>query len=363
MLDTRAAVHVALAEGWISSVDVVATGLEVDVIERKNVSYRVSSGGRSLLMKQPRLSGDESVAIEAAAYRLLSGRPGADDSRLRIPALIGFDAHHGLLTVEFLADAANLRDYHRKTRRAPVAIGRALGDALDALHGLRIEGSSFKTKETRAPWALSLAAPPLDMLASESPGTIEIVRWVQDAPALCNALTVLTDRWTNDALCHNDVRLDNVLYAPSRARTGTGRVLLIDWELCGPGWSLWDVACLLASYLEFWALTSSGRTSTIGRPALKPLLRTFWLTYTRGQDTRGVPPPSVETMTKLVVARLLQAALEHSQQSLAPTTESAVLFNLATSFLGRPDECWVHVLGLPLAAATGSIISGGRHLA
>jgi len=183
----------------------------------------------------------------------------------------------------------------------------------------------------------------------EGAATLELIRRIQAARLLRQLIEAMSSVWVADALCHNDLRLDNILYTPRRSRPV---LTLVDWELCRAGWSAWDVACVMASYVELWAVLASNRTPRT-MAGWQPLLRGMVEEYVHTSGDRAAP--DAITVSRLVAVRLLQSALEYSQRSRQITRESVVLLELATSFARQPLVCWVHILGLPWGAPDGEI--------
>ena len=73
-----------------------------------------------------------------------------------------------------------------------------------------------------------------------------------------------------------------------------------------------------------------------------------------GGRIQANPDLSASLATTLAV-RLLQSALEYSQQSNEVTRESLALLEIARQFASQPLASWVHVLGLPLSDGRGPI--------
>ena len=60
----------------------------------------------------------------------------------------------------------------------------------------------------------------------EGAATLELIRRIQAARLLRQLIEAMSSVWVADALCHNDLRLDNILYTPRRSRPV---LTLVDW--------------------------------------------------------------------------------------------------------------------------------------
>lgn len=356
MSETRLITYL-LDRGVLTAAELVHTHFHIETIERKNVGYVVHTDHPVLVVKCARDPFDNAVEYEAAAYRALTSGE-ATHLQFCIPRIRFFDNHRRVLVMDYVPGAQTLRDVHVRTRRAPAYLGRAAGELLAALH---VTGARPLTPlPAEPPWALTLSAPSIMVLQTESSGTIEILRRLQAAPGVLRTLELLLSEWRNDTFCHGDVRLDNLLVRPG-GQTNGHPLVLVDWELYAPGEALWDVSCLIASYLELWLAhaVTAPRPTKLAQcrqiTAYQSLLAALWAAWHRGNDLSGDAHQNAVRATQLVGARLLQSSLEYSQGCNDPTRESLALLEIASACLTRPHESWVHLLGLPLATTTGPV--------
>ena len=155
---------------------------------------------------------------------------------------------------------------------------------------------------------------------------------------------------------HGDVRWDNCL----AVRDGSGRwsrLLLVDWEMAGPGDPAEDVGAFLGEYLRAWVgsipdldprkrlATTANARYPLGR--MQPALRAFWAAYaSRRRRPRDELGATLRRATRFAAARLVTGALEEAQ--MLPVLHAGVLnaVQLGRAVLRRPDEAAAQLLGL-----------------
>jgi Ser/Thr protein kinase RdoA (MazF antagonist) len=353
MTRARTVVGRLIDGGLISAAEIVRHGISIRQFRRKNLSFRVETRSRTCLVKVAKQPEDDSVAREARVYELLTRRGAPVDFGNHLPALLDYDVGRRMLVLEWV-EGQTLHDYHRLEEPPHAYLGRQLGELLGALHGLPVEDFAAPPPHTGRPWVLSFAAPPVEILATESSGIVALTRRLQGSPPLLRALDEVGAAWDNRAVCHHDVRLHNVLHATAPSP----RVVLIDWELCAPGHYLWDLACFFESYVQLWALSrssSSGPGASRSIAYFQQLLGACWSAYRERATHPGIgQTATIRLVARMIAVKLVQSALEYAQQSNDPTRESIMLLETSKKFCEQPLEAWVHILGIPLTRRTGS---------
>ncbi len=360
-----------LTAGLVSRAEVVKGAIKVRVLHHKNVCYHVTSPSASYLLKTARLHGDTSGRVEAEMYAILRRSDTTFVDRY-LPTVVSFDSGASVLVIQYQQQAVNLHRYHDEadTALSLATMGGEIGLALTRLHAPdMLSGAGLDTKDS-CPWVLRLLEPPVAVLFSESTGTIEVIRLVQHSAELAALIGELRDAWTCDALIHHDMRLENILFDKSATSPGASVITIVDWELCAPGWSYWDVACIFASYVSYWALAAlassflkspsagfNSGTPHRNRPItdFHPLLHALWQSYSGSASGFGTASDCI-IVSRLISARLIQIAMEHCQGSVQPTREAIQLLEIAKTFARRPAEGWVHVLGLRLGTTSGRVL-------
>ena len=170
-------------------------------------------------------------------------------------------------------------------------------------------------------------------------------------PRRCAAAGRAARRVPDGALVHGDLRWDNCLAvaaAGSRRRT---RVLLVDWELAGPGVGGFDVGTVLAEYLRAWVgsipIVDPARSRPARRPRghplarMRPAMQAFWSAYGPAS-----PAPPLRRVVELAAVRLLQTAVERAQGLACASAHVVTLVQLADNMLRTPDDAAATLLGL-----------------
>lgn len=340
---------------------VVDGNVVVEDASSRNPNLRVlSAGGPGYLLKQA--DGPEAVAAlahEARVCRLLRSIPGGRVRRF-LPAPGAFDRREGLLVVELLPGARDLREHQRRIGRFPPWVAATVGRAMAALH--TDTRDRLRRLPSRSPWILAIHHPDLALYREMSGASVELVKAVQGQPELCRALDELRQGWRPSALLHHDLRWENVLVCGSRAGGERRRVKIVDWELAGRGDPCWDVGCALSEYFASWLLAGAlleppgGFAPARGFPlaAMQPALAACWRTYALGMrlDAARSARWLVRSL-RYTAARLVQTAYEHAQLSSGLGPELVRLLQFAANVMSRPAEASVHVAGIRLSKDGG----------
>ncbi|MDT8341042.1 MAG: phosphotransferase [Longimicrobiales bacterium] len=158
-----------------------------------------------------------------------------------------------------------------------------LGPALASLHGLVDRLPAIPPARSPFP---TLDPVDVRIWADCTPGAREVIRTVQDVPALNDAFHTSLAGAGTPALIHGDLKPDNILLpppSPVNATTGDAsdteptRLLLVDWECCGRGAAEWDVGALLGAgvlaWTRLWTLGASGGAPAPALPDPRAIFR------------------------------------------------------------------------------------------
>lgn len=358
MLSEREVVQSLLERGLLSPADVVDGDLTIYDVSRRNRNFRVVSGsGPSYLVKQG--FGEEgrvTLANEAGVYAALAAAGGARVTRY-LPAFHAYDPDAGMIVLELVDSARSLAE-HQGRGRFSQAVARDVGRALGTLHRESAGVPEEARRYARPPFALTIHRPAVSWLRDLSAANVELIKLIQGAPGVPEALDEVRSEWHAQCIVHNDYKADNCVVVRGRDGRGTG-VRLVDWEAGGWGDPAWDAGSVLGDYLSIW-LTSIPITGSdpperwpeLARfplERMRPSLRAFWDAYAAATRLDG---PAADRMlvraTRLSSARLLQTAFEQTQASSQMTGATMCLCQVGVNVLRRPREAAVRLLGIPL---------------
>jgi len=349
MLEQSDIAHYLLSLGLVKPQDVIEEDLSVVDASRRNCVFLVAtSDGPTYVVKQATPRSARTLAHEAAVLRVL-----ADATELagQVPTVVHHEPEAARLVISTPGGARDWSDHHG-TGRYPRIPPRVLGRALAALHRLPADAVEDPPPGLDPMWGLSLPEPSRALLLDLSAGAQDLVARLQASEAVCDRLRELRDAGSDGALMHGDVRWENCLAVAPRGSRRRTRLLLVDWELAGPGAAGYDVGTVIAEYLRSWVGSipivepaDPGRlVARAGHPLrrMQPAMHAFWSAY-RLANPR---PPELRRVVELAAVRLLQAAVERAQDLATPSAHVITLVQLADNMLRRPDQAALGLLGL-----------------
>ena len=315
-----------------------------DVSRRNSVFVVTASDAPTYVVKQAGPGTADTLAHEAAVLRELARMPLLAGV---VPALAHYDEAAVRLVLRSPPDAIPWRQQARLPRLAAGALGRTLA----AVHASRPELESSPPQDDRL-WALTLPEPALERLRHMSTGELELVSRIQADPVLCDRLRRLRDQVGDEAFVHGDLRWENCLALAAPGSKRRTRVLLIDWELAGPGEPTADLGAALGECLRLWVesvpivdpsspgLLASRARYPLGR--LKPVMRALWAGY----RSAAARPVSLGRVAEMAAVRLLETALEHAQRLVGVSAEALALLQVADNVLRTPEDAARRLIGL-----------------
>jgi aminoglycoside phosphotransferase (APT) family kinase protein len=347
MLEQSDIAHYLLSLGLVKPRDVVEGELAVADASRRNVVFIATTrAGPAHVVKQPRDGDAGALLHEAAVLRALAAVPGVAE---QVPELVHHEPRTGLLVMRTPAGGRDWSEHHG-AGRFPRTTARALGRALAALHGLPADHAPDPGVDRL--WGLSLAEPPYERVLELSGGAQDVVARLQASAPFRERLAALRPGDGDRAFTHGDVRWDNCMAVAAPGARRRTRLLLVDWELAGPGEPGFDVAAVLADYLRVWVGSipivdplDPGRLAARARhplAAMRPAMQAFWDAYRAACRA----PPSLPRVVELVAVRLLHVAVERAQGLHAASAHVVVLLQLADNLLADPEDAAAGLLGL-----------------
>jgi hypothetical protein len=190
------------------------------------------------------------------------------------------------------------------------------------------------------------------LLLDLSSGAQDVVARLQASPYLCTRLDELREECSNDGVVHGDLRWDNCLAVTPPTSQRHTRLVMVDWELAGPGTVAFDVGTVFAEYLRAWLgsipIVDGGDAPRLRDHAahrlrrMRPAVQAFWGAYEPGR-------PATLTLRRAIeftAVRLVQTAVERAQRLAVATTHIFALVQLADAMLRQPADAASNLLGL-----------------
>lgn len=365
VLSQRDVVSYLIGRSLIDTQSIVSGDLVVTDISRRNHNFKVlSSTGPNYLLKQG--VGSERIATirhEATIYQALQSGDSENGFDRFLPRCYGYDSEQHVLLLEYFVDSLDLREYHVRRGRFPVAPAAALGNALGTLH-LQTRVSSAPRQRTQEPtsmfpWILSLHCPNIGIFREISGANLKVIGIIQRFGEFGELLDRLRRTWRTESLIHFDMKWANCILLDQRQTEHKVKIRIVDWELADWGDPCWDVGSVFMEYLSSWLMsipvtgqTPSDRFADLARyplEVMQPAIRAFWRSYARRM---GIDMPTASEWlvraAEFSAARLLQTAFEQMQASLQLTGNIAFYLQLSLNMMRRPEEAIVHLLGIPL---------------
>jgi Predicted choline kinase involved in LPS biosynthesis len=361
-LTAERVIALLLSRGLLSERLLVEGDVRVEETPGRNHNFRVEvTGGPGYFLKQAPSEDteDSPLEIEAELYRRVLEEQAWSPLRPMVPAFRLYEAQRAVLVTELareLTGVAGLGDGHSMLGLGRVSgpLARALAVCHDMRPGSGAPDLDFLPRE--APGILGITRPHPGVLQYLSPAQLQVIRMIQERPAITAAFDEIRVGWSATCLVHGDVKWPNVLArvdAPSGAPAG---VVLFDWELARLGDPAWDVGSVLHGYLTYAVLSAAVPDNACPReaaesigatlPAFHGELRTFWHTYVESVSASGEGRrPSLGQAIACCAARLVQSGYEWSQEETAVPGRAAAILQLGINMLGRADEAREVVLG------------------
>ena len=367
MLTQSEVAQYLLQHNFITAASLVDEDLRVVEASRRNRNFKViTERGPSYLIKQGRgQNGRATVAHESNIYRYLETATGGECFRPYLPGYHHYDADDGVLILELLTGALDIREHHTRRGVFSTAIAAALGRALSKLHRLDISSLTSNSDSAfvgRIPWALSFHRPGVNVFQDTSGANMQLIRIVQNTPGFSRALDELCEGWRSDSLVHNDIKWDNCLISHGSPSNRHGDFKLVDWEFARLGDSCWDAGAVFSNYLSFWlfSIPVSGENppdqfldlAQYPLERMQPAIRSYWRAYVRGMGFDAVQSEEhLLRAVKYAAVRLLQTGYENMQRSSHLTGNLICLLQLSLNMMQRPNEAIAHLLGISLKSS------------
>lgn len=356
LLDERGVVDHLLRRGLLSPGAIVRGDLRVVATERRNRNFKVVANiGPSYLVKQAKNPETvRSLTREAAVLGVLAER--RDRLTRHLPRCADFDPEGVVLTLDLAPAAESLHDANLRRRRFAPREARSTGRIVGLVHR---RPPPIGLGDGSLPATLILHRPRLGLLSDLSRGNVRLLEAAQSDPAFNAALDDLGRTWRPTSLIHGDLKWDNLVRVP-RSGLSDAHLLLVDWELAGPGDPRWDVGALLSTFLSSWVMSipmaGDGASQQLMRLAmfplqkLQPAARAFWGGYRETTGLHGAEARAfLEMALRFGAGRLVQTAFEYLQMSSHLSANAVAMVQLGANVMREPKRAAVSLLGLEAA--------------
>jgi aminoglycoside phosphotransferase len=349
MLKQADIAHYLLSLGLVKPRAVLDEEISVVDASRRNCVFLVAVRGEpTYVIKQGSPRTARTLAHEAAVLHVLAG---TTELATHVPVVVHHEPEDALLVLRTPGEARDWQTY-LVAARFPHTPPRLLGRMLASLHSLPADSVQDLSHDVDPMWALALTEPPYQLLLDLSAGAQELVARIQESRELCDRLDWLRESRSDGALVHGDLRWENCLAVPAPGSRRRTRLLLVDWELAGPGAPGFDIGTVLAEYLRYWVGSipilepaDPGRLVAHARHPLsrmQPAMQVFWSAYWPASPQ----PPTLRRVIELTAVRLLQTAVESAQGLVTPSAHVMTLVQLADNMLRHPEDAALNLLGM-----------------
>ncbi|KXG87670.1 phosphotransferase family protein [Agrobacterium bohemicum] len=339
----------------LSAADLLADDITILEAGRRNRNFKVfRKDGSGVFVKQIPLMAVEttqSVQREATLYALAEKDAAAAGLKTLMPRLRHYDGNRHLLAVELVPHSQSLTFYQMQAasiRGAVEDIAAQLGTLLATCHAqspdILKEPSRQGTFPAQPPWILNFSEFGEAMIPNMSGGARGVLATLRQEPELKAHLMCLQAEWRRTCLIHGDLKWENFLVSQKPNGDGRATVQLIDWELADLGDAAWDVACVLASFIQPVIV---GRYSAQGQamgPATadetaraQACCKAFWRAYTAAFSmTREQQALAKERCARFAAARLVLTAYEIAQSTPEISASALLAIRAAASIFNDP---------------------------
>jgi aminoglycoside phosphotransferase (APT) family kinase protein len=311
----------------------------VDVSRRNGVFLAVARSGDVIVVKQAGPHSAATLDHEAHVLSALGCRPALAG---HVPQVVHHDPAAGRLVLRTARGGRDWRKAHRDGSRHALEPARRLGRLLATVHAVDADEIAPRPADVRPMWALDLPEPDFERALTLSQASRELVALIQREDELCDTLRALAAR-APESFTHGDLRWDNCLRLPENGSRRRTRVLLLDWELAGRGDPAFDVGTVIAEYianrLESVPVLDGTAYPEAGRRLAGSVIHAFWTAYCNA----SARPPTLDLVAQLTGVRLLQAAVERTQDTDDVDSTAVLLLRTAGDLLLEPWSARVHM--------------------
>jgi Phosphotransferase enzyme family len=354
--------------------------LKLEPKHLKNFNLLVSlPNHQKLLVKQERRGQDGQTANEFLNewqfHQLLQAFPELRGLAADVSEVVHFDEMNSIMVYDYLVDYEDLEVFYaRQEYLFPTVIAASIGTLLAKLHRETLNRQAChefitQTPEGKTRVVFGNPARPMERIGPEifglaTPDHLKFFALYQRYDSLEAAIVKLSEHWQPCCVVHNDLKFNNILlhkewaqHDPSSMLLNPGVVRLIDWERCGWGDPICDLASILSNYLLVWIgsmvvdssikLEESLRLARTPLELLQPSITTLTQTYL--SDFPEILAHRQDFLVRLVqftgLALLIQVRGRLEYQKMLGNTGICML-QVAKSLLCRPEQSVFSIFGM-----------------
>lgn len=343
----------SVVDGDFMVVDQSSRNRNLKIVRRKSTGFFIKQ------IAQPNIEYMQTMAREAACYKLANENHLFRPLRALIPKLCYYDPTNHILIIELLKESETLWEYHQRLGTFPLEIARLQGKRLGTYHGkVRVNGQAagLENFTRQLPWILSIHETDPMYLNQLSRGNNQLVEILQRYPDFQTALATIKAEWKNTALIHGDIKWENMMLC-TKGDTGSPDLKIIDWEIADIGDEAWDAGAVIQAYLSFWvfslplnsgmSVADAAASSPYSGDEIKSALAAYWSSYAK---TRAFTQPAARKMLNrcmaCAAARMIQTAYESIQTSPQISQYALCKLQMSMNILKDPPAAVSELMGL-----------------
>jgi hypothetical protein len=365
-------VHYLLGRGLVTRESVVEGDFLVAESRRRNRNYRLfRSHHPALFIKQVPSVVAETVASlrrEAACYRMAGEGGEFAPFKAIMPRLLDYNSANHTLVTELVAGAESLNEYCLRSGSYTESIARMQARSLALYHHWTFPRlAQLDAKQVFArqrPWIFSIHEHAEWIMPNMGEGLKQVVVLLRQQPEMGAGLAQLGAGWQQICLIHGDIKWDNFLITPKKLDSSF--LDIVDWELADIGDPAWDVAGILAAYIQpsllaqgyaGYGTIAAGQAAPPTLAQVWPAIAAFWDEYSRCMKL--TPAQAAYQLSRSVAylgGRLVLLIFEMLQNSAQITPSAHTVLQVAREVLVNPSWAQGQLLGLSpsyQAASTG----------
>lgn len=343
----------SVVDGDFMVVDQTSRNRNLKIIRRKSPGFFIKQ------VNFPSPEYTQTLAREAACYRLSKEHAEFNAMRALMPEFHYFDPVKHVLVIELLGDAESVWEYHQRVRCFPLEIAKLQGETLGSYHR-QVNADATQSESgvfaRQIPWILSLHETNPAYLGQVSRGNAQLIGILQQYPEFESALSAIKAGWNYASLIHGDIKWENMMLCHG-AGDAPPRLKIIDWEIADIGDECWDAGAVIQAYLTFWvfslplsggaAVADAVASAPIDAESMKPALAAYWNAYaeSRGFDYVTSRLKLVRSMS-CAAARMIQTAYESIQSTPQISSYALTKLQMSVNILRNPEAAVADFVGL-----------------